>query len=217
MVNRIPSQQATDLQYIKGLAEAYDHVFYIEPTPVPSMNTAYWGPKQYTGVPQRAITANMGSDTNLIEIKFESSSLDTTMMTGSIQDPILNIKIPVFTAGSLRPPLAAFPDWLVNMANAKTKQYRAGGGVNFVQAYGEAQAETDKSTDAVKATGTLDGTRYGGVLRARKLVGLRGLGYMHDGFYYVKNVTHMLKKGEYKQEFTVVREGLGSTTPVVIP
>ncbi len=217
MVNRIPSQQATDLQYIKSLAEAYDYVFYVEPTAVPGVNTAYWGPKQYTGVPQKALTVNMGSDTNVKSINFQYNSLDSTIVTGSIQDPLLNAKIPVVTAGSLRPPLSAIPDWLANLANAKKKQYRAGGGVNFVQAYGEAQSETDKSTDAVTVTGELDGARYGNVLRARRLVGLRGVGYMHDGFYYVKNVTHKIKKGEYSQSFTLVREGLGSTTPVVMP
>ncbi len=217
IVNRIPSQQATDLQYINSLAETYDYVFYVEPTAVLGVNKAYWGPNSTLSIPQRALTVNMGSDTNITSINFQSSSLDSTIVTGSIQDPVLNIKVPVITAGSLRPPLSMFPDWLANLANAKTKQYRAGGGVNFVQAYGEAQAETDKASDAVTVTGELDGVRYGGVLRARKLVGLRGVGHMHDGFYYVKSVTHNLKRGEYKQSFTIVREGLGSTTPVVIP
>jgi hypothetical protein len=217
VVNRVPSQQATDLQYIRALSEAYDYVFYVEPTSVPGVNTAYWGPKQYTSLPQKALTVNMGSDTNVRTINFQYSSLDSTIVTGSIQDPLLNMKIPVITAGSLRPPLSAIPDWMANLANAKTKQYRADGGVNFIQAYGEAQAETDKSTDAVTVTGELDGVLYGDVLRARKLVGLRGVGYMHDGFYYVKNVTHKIKKGQYDQSFTLVREGLGSTTPVVMP
>lgn len=217
IVNRVPSQQATDLQYIKSLAQAYDYIFYIEPTPVPGVNKAYWGPKQYAGVPQKALTVNMGADTNVKSINFQHSSLDSTIVMGSIQDPLLNMKIPVITAGSLRPPLSVFPDWMTNLANAKTKQYRADGGVNVIQAYSEAQSETDKSTDAVTVTGELDGASYGDVLRARKLVGLRGVGYMHDGFYYVKNVTHTVKKGEYKQAFTLVREGLGSTTPVVMP
>lgn len=217
IVNRVPSQQATDLQYIKSLAQAYDYIFYIEPTPVPGVNKAYWGPKQYAGVPQKALTVNMGADTNVKSINFQHSSLDSTIVMGSIQDPLLNMKIPVITAGSLRPPLSVFPDWMTNLANAKTKQYRADGGVNVIQAYSEAQSETDKSTDAVTVTGELDGASYGDVLRARKLVGLRGVGYMHDGFYYVKNVTHTVKKGEYKQAFTLVREGLGSTTAVVMP
>ncbi len=217
MVNRIPSQQATDLQYIKSLAEQYDYVFYIEPTLVPGVNTAYWGPKQYTGIPQKALTVNMGSESNVKSLSFQYSSLDTTIVKGSIQDPILNAKIPVVTAGSLRPPLSTIPDWAMNLTNAKTKQYRADGGVNFIQAYGQAQSETDKSTDAVTVTGELDGVLYGDVLRARKLVGVRGVGYMHDGFYYVKSVSHKIKKGEYSQSFTLAREGLGSTTPVVVP
>lgn len=216
-VNRVPTQQATDLQYIRSLAEAYDYVFYIEPTAAPGVNTAYWGPKQYTGVPQRALTVNMGSDTNVTSINFQYSSLDSTIVTGSIQDPLLGVKVPVVTAGSLRPPLSITPDWMANLANAKTKQYRADGGVNFVQAYGQAQSETDRSTDAVTVTGELDGALYGDVLRARKLVGLRGAGFKHDGYYYVKAVTHKIKRGEYRQAFTLVREGLGSTTPVVMP
>jgi hypothetical protein len=216
-VNRIPSQQGTDLQYILGLAQNYDYVFYVEPTAVPGVNKAYWGPKEYTSLPQKALTVNMDSFTNVTAINFQYNSLDSTVVRGSVQDPMLNMEIPVVTAASLRPPLALFPDLLKNIGNAKTKKYRAKGGVNAIQAYSEAQATTDSSTDAVTATGELDGIAYGDVLRARKLVGLRGMGFLHDGFYYVKNVTHRISNGNYKQSFTISREGLGSTTPVVMP
>lgn len=216
-VNRVPAQQKTDLQHIKDLAKIYDYVFYIEPTAVPMVNKAYWGPKEYTSLPQKALTLNMGSFTNVTSINFQYSSLDSTIVTGKVQDPLLNMEIPVVTLGSLRPPLALFPDLLKNIGNAKKKKYRAKGGVNAIQAYGEAQATTDSSTDAVTATGELDSLSYGDVLRARKLVGLRGVGFLHDGYYYVKNVTHRINKGEYKQSFTISREGLGSTTPVVMP
>jgi hypothetical protein len=219
---RIPSQHATDLQYIKALAEAYDYVFYIEPTIVPGVNiayfnTAYWGPKQYDGPPQKALTFKMGPETNLKSINFQHSSLDFTIVKGRIPDPMLNTTVPVVTTGSMRPLLSANPDWVVNYPNAKIKQYRTGG-VNFVQASNEAQSETDRSTDdAVTVTGELDGLLYGDVLRARRLVGLRGVGYMHDGYYYVKSVTHKIRKGAYTQSFTLVREGLGSASPVMMP
>jgi len=217
ILTRTPAQQTTDLQYIKSLAKQYDYVFYVEPTPVPGVNTAYWGPKTYTGIPQKALTLNMGSDTNVTSISFQYSSVESTLVTGSVQDPILNMKIPVITVKSLRPPLALFPDLLVNIANAKNKQYRASGGVNVLQAYNEAQSTTEASTDAVTATGEVDSIAYADVLHARRLVGLRGIGFMHDGLYYVKNVTHKISKGDYKQAFTISREGLGSTTPVVNP
>jgi len=57
--------------------------------------------------------------------------------------------------------------------------------------------------------------RYGRVLRARQLVGVRGAGAAFDGLYYVKSVTHTIKHGNYKQDFTLVRNGLLSTVPRV--
>ena len=57
--------------------------------------------------------------------------------------------------------------------------------------------------------------RYGRVLKARRLVGVRGAGTAFDGLYYVKSVTHSIKRGEYKQSFTLVRNGLISTLPAV--
>ena len=57
----------------------------------------------------------------------------------------------------------------------------------------------------------------GGVLNARSLVGVRGAGHAFDGLYYVKSVTHKIKRGEYKQSFTLTRNGLVSTVPTVNP
>jgi len=57
--------------------------------------------------------------------------------------------------------------------------------------------------------------RYGRILKSRQLVGVRGAGAAFDGLYYVKSVTHAIKHGEYKQNFTLVRNGLLSTVPRV--
>jgi hypothetical protein len=70
-------------------------------------------------------------------------------------------------------------------------------------------------SDAVSGTGSLDALRYGRVLKARQLVGVRGAGEAFDGLYYVKGVTHKIKRGEYKQSFSLTRNGLISTTPRV--
>lgn len=215
IVDRIPSQQGTDLSYVLELAGTYDYVFYVEPTSVPAVNTAYWGPLPLTSVPQKALSLNMGSHTNVSSINFQYNGLKPNMMVGSVQDKLTNMQVPVITFGSLRPPLSGQPA-IMAQSNVRKKQFRASG-LNVLQAYVKAQAETDKSNDAVTVTGELDGMRYGDILRARRLVGLRGVGYSHDGFYYVKSVTHRIRQGEYKQSFTLTREGLGSTTPVVPP
>jgi hypothetical protein len=216
IVDRIPSQQGTDLQYIMQLA-GNRCVFYIEPTDIPGLNIAYWGPKNQVGIPQKALTFNMGSDTNTTSINFQNNALSPVMVTGYVQERNFNLKVPIKTFLSLRPPLSSMPSWLFNMPNVKKKEFRSEGGENVIQALEQAQAETDNSMDVITASGELDTLRYGNILRARKLVGVRGVGYSYDGLYYVKSVTHNLKRGEYKQSFTLTREGLGSLTPVLPP
>ena len=76
-------------------------------------------------------------------------------------------------------------------------------------------AKAAKTADAVTATGSLDTLIYGNVLQARGLVGVRGAGNPFDGLYYVSSVTHNIKRGEYKQNFTLSRNGLISTLPSV--
>jgi hypothetical protein len=76
-------------------------------------------------------------------------------------------------------------------------------------------AAAAQNAEVVTCEGSLDVTRYGGVLSARKLVGVRGAGPAFDGLYYVKHVTHKIKRGEYKQDFTLTRNGLVSTVPTV--
>src|SRR6185369_3572814 len=73
------------------------------------------------------------------------------------------------------------------------------------------------NADAVSGSGSLDVLRYGRILRSRQLVGVRGAGVAYDGLYYVNSVTHNLKRGEYKQSFSLSRDGLISQTPVVGP
>ena len=90
------------------------------------------------------------------------------------------------------------------------------GGLSQVQALAHAQGVTDASVDnVVTATGELDALRYGDVLQARGVVGVRGAGSTYDGNYYVKRVTHVLGDGEYRQRFTLTREGVGALTPLV--
>lgn len=49
------------------------------------------------------------------------------------------------------------------------------------------------------------------------MVGVRGAGLTYDGLYYVNSVTHDIKRGQYKQNFNISRDGLISNTPMVPP
>ena len=82
--------------------------------------------------------------------------------------------------------------------------------LSFSEAIEESLAAASKSADVVTANGSLDVLRYGRVLQARKLVGVRGAGTAFDGEYYVKSVIHKIKRGEYKQDFTLSRNAIVS-------
>jgi hypothetical protein len=215
-IERIPVQQGTDLSYLQEMAARFGHVFYVSPGPAPFTNMAYWGPPVRVGVPQRAISVNLGPSTNAEIRNVRYDSLAPTFVQGQVQDRRLNQTAPVRTFASTRLPLVSQPAW-ATQSKTRTRQFRQSG-LDTMQAFSRAQAETDASTDqVVEVTGELDASRYESLLRPRGLVGVRGAGYSYDGFYYVKSVTHNIRKGEYQQNFTLTREGLGAISPVVIP
>jgi hypothetical protein len=214
-IERTPVQQGTDLAYLTLLAHRNGYVFYISPGPAPLTNTAYWGPPKRVGVPQRALSINMGPETNVDSLSFRNNALQPTFVEGQIRDRSTNQTVPVRTLASTRTPLAALPAWLVNQPNVRKTQLR-NSGLTAVQAFARAQGITDASTDALTAEGQMDGLRYGGVLQAGRVVGVRGVGLSHDGLYYVKRVSHTVSKETYTQRFTLSRDGTGSLSPVVV-
>jgi hypothetical protein len=218
-IERTPVQQSTDLEHLKSIGERFGHVFYVEAGPAPGVNTAYWGPPKRVGLPQRALSVGMGPETNVESINFSYNGLAPTIVDDEIQDKRLNVSLPVKTFASLRlPPLALAPALPTQLPNVRTTLLERGSGLDIAQAYARAQGITDKSVDGVAtAQGELDALRYGGVLKSRGIVGLRGAGFTHDGFYYVKSVSHSISKGQYKQRFSLAREGVGALAPAVIP
>ena len=116
--------------------------------------------------------------------------------------------IPVPTG--FQPPLASRP-----AAPLRRTLSRDAAKLSAIQAGLRAASSSTQSADAVNASGTLDAVRYGRVLRARKLVGVRGAGFSYNGNYYVKEVRHSISRGQYKQGFTLRREGRGALAPLV--
>jgi hypothetical protein len=211
---KIPIQSSTDLQYIKALAAEAGYVFYIEPGPVPGANIGYWGPEVRVGLPQPALSVNLDAATNVETLSFSFDGTARTQYTVDIVEPTtkLSIGVPVPDIGLLRPPLAARP--AVALREAPLPDTSA---LNPIRAALYGLSQTAASADAITGSGTLDVLRYGHVLRARELVSVRGAGLAYDGFYYVKSVTHDIKRGEYKQSFTLARDGLVSLTERVMP
>ena len=170
MIERIPRQFETDLKFIKRLAKRNGFVFYIEPLTF-GVNTAYWGPENHLGVPQPALSMNMGSWTNVISLRLSQDALSPVGAKGTFVEPITKISIPIPPLPSLRiPPLAASP-----VASKRTLILRNTANENPAKAATSAVATVTGTPEAIQGEGELDTLRYGYVLRARKPVGVRGV------------------------------------------
>jgi hypothetical protein len=207
-VERTPQQRGTDLRFINDLAGRNGYVFYVEPVTF-GVTRAYWGPENRIGIPQPALTMNMGADSNLRSISFTNDSLAPVAAQGSFIEPLSKTTVPIPPVPAFRVPLAAIPA----MPRRTTLLQSANEGP--IEAFASALAVATQAPDAVSGTGELDSVRYGHVLRARGLVGVRGVGFSYDGFYYVSRVSHVLSLGDYKQTFSLSRDGTGSLSPVL--
>jgi hypothetical protein len=211
---KIPVQHDTDLGYIRALAAEAGYVFYIDPGPSPDVSFAYWGPEVRTGVPQPALSVNMDAATNVESLNFSFDGQAKKQFAVSRTEPTTkrSISVPIPDIGLLRPPLAAKPAPALRKGPLPDTAP-----LNATKAALLGLSQTAQASDAISGSGRLNVLRYGHVLKARQLVSVRGAGLAYDGFYYVRSVTHNLRRGEYKQSFALVRDGLLPLTQRVVP
>ena len=211
-IDRIPTHQGTDLKYVRKLADDVGYTFFMKPGPAPGTSIAYWGPDIKVGVPQPALSQDMDVLTNVEPMNFTFNSDGGTIPLVYIQEQFTKapILIPIPPVTPLNPPLGAIPP-----IPTRFPIMEGTGNLSPIQALLIGLAKAAKTADVVEAKGSLDVLRYGHVLGARGLVGVRGAGQPFDGLYYVQQVKHHVKRGEYKQDFTLTRNGLLSTVPGV--
>jgi hypothetical protein len=213
--SNVPTHTGTDLEYIRQHARRAGYVFYVEPGPAPGVNIAYFGPDVRVPIPQPALTVNMDAHTNVESLSFSLDGAAKVINVATIMDPVtekIMFPIPLPNFNVLRPPMGLRPT-----PPAKVQFPQEMAKLKPGEAAKRLIAMSFANADAITGSGTLDVARYGRVLRSRQLVGVRGAGLAYDGFYYVNSVTHNLKRGEYKQNFSLSRDGLISNTPVVVP
>lgn len=217
----IPQQNSTDRQYLNNLAAEHGYIFFVQPGLAPTLNTAYWGPVNRVGIPQKTLTVDAGPQTNVQAMNFSYDALSPggpVQVYGFVSDELSESVLPVITlAGTELPLLSSLQPLLINQPFVR-KQLLDYQGSSYIDAFTRAQAITNQSSDGVvTASGSLDVLRYGAILTAPGLVGVRGVGFSYDGYYLVKSVTHHIQVGQYTQDFSLAREGLGSTTGVIFP
>jgi hypothetical protein len=207
-------QVGTDYSFVSALARNTGAVFYLDPGPGPGKSLAYWGPdiSKLFGGTQPALSINMDACTNIDSLNFSYDGTLATQYLVTILEPNTGIPllIPVPNIDMLKAPLAA---------NAPTplrsQQLTPIANESPVGAALSALAALFQNVDVINASGELDVLRYGHVFKARQRAAVRGAGQYYDGDYYVKSVTHSIKRGEFKQSFVMTRGGTGSSVSTV--
>jgi hypothetical protein len=213
-LERFIKQVGTDYAFVSNLARHTGAVFYLDPGPKPGRSLAYFGPdiSKLFGGPQPAMSINLDANTNIDSLSFSYDGTLATQYLVTILEPNtkIPIPIPVPNIDLLKAPLAANAptplrsQQLVPIANESP----AGAAL-------AALASLFQTVDVITGSGQLDVLRYGQIFKARQLAQVRGAGNYYDGKYYVKSVTHNIKRGEYKQSFVLSRGGTGSSVSSV--
>jgi len=207
-------QVGTDYSFVSTLARNTGAVFYLDPGPGPGKSLAYWGPdlSKLFGGTQPALSINMDASTNIDSLSFSYDGTLATQYLVTILEPNTGIPllIPVPNIDILKAPLAAHAP-----TPLRSQQLKPIANESPVGAAVAALASLFQNVDVINATGQLDVLRYGHVFKARQRAAVRGAGQYYDGDYYVKSVTHSIKRGEFKQSFVMTRGGTGSSVSTV--
>jgi hypothetical protein len=208
-------QQGTDYAYIQSLSGDTGWVFYLDPGPSPGTSMAYWGPdlSKMFGTTQPAMSINLDAETNVDSLSFSYDGMASTQYIVTVIEPESGIPIPIPV-----PNIGLFKASLASQAPTPLKSEQGPKGeanLSLVNAALWGLSKLFASSDAITGSGSLDVLRYGHVFKARELCQVRGAGDYYDGKYYVKSVTHNIKRGEYKQSFTLARGGVVSSISTV--
>ena len=207
-------QQGTDYSFVNALARLTGAVFYLDPGPTPGSSMAYWGPdlSKLFGGTQPALSINFDGTTNIDSLNFSYDGTLATQYLVTVIEPITKIPlpIPVPNIDLLKAPLASKAP-----TPLRSEQLKPIANENPMGAALAALGALFKTADVISGSGQLDVLRYGRIFKARQLAAVRGAGPYYDGKYYVKSVTHNIKRGEYKQSFSLTRGGVGSSVSTV--
>jgi len=205
--NNHETQKSTDKAFFQQMAKENGYVFYIQPGPVPGRSIAYFGPEVNLKEIQSAVSVNMDLASNVDGLSFSFNGLANSTYVYTVMDPFtkkIPIPVPVPNINPFRPPLTQtfHQGYKVEFGEDITKDSMAEAAKKMLARM------MNTENKSVSGSGSIDVFRYGKILKSRSVIGVRGAGIAYDGLYYVDSVTHDIKPGSYKQNFSVSRNGL---------
>ncbi len=203
-------QRGTDIQFLQQLAERNGYECFVELNDAGEVEGHFHPPKN-DGQPQGTLTVNMGAATNVNKFRARFDMLGPATAKAATIDPDdASAQSGQAEEGSQTGGMGDAPAVPAERPRRVLLSQLGMAQAGEVQLY--AQALVDRSSWSVLAEGEVSTVAYGGVLKAKQPVMVRGVGRQFSGRYYVDRVLHTIgSDGSYTQRFTVRRNATGLT------
>jgi phage protein D len=203
-------QRGTDIQFLHQLAGRNGYECFVEMNGDGEIE-GHFHPPRHDGQAQGTLTVNMGEATNVNRFHAKFDMLGPTTARASTLDPDdasaqQGQADDATQADGMGDQPAVPADRPRRVLLSQLAMAQAG----EVQRY--AQSVVDRSSWSIVAEGEVNTLAYGGVLKAKQPVMVRGVGRQLSGRYYVERVLHTIgSDGSYVQRFTLRRNATGLT------
>jgi phage protein D len=206
-------QRGTDIQFLQKLAKRNGYECYVETSLSggSARATGHFHRPKVDEQPQGVLTVNMGEATNINSFKARYDMLKPVVAQATGLEIESQSDQPARAEGASLKDLGKSPAAMSDRPRRILLSGTGLAGAGELQTY--AQAVVDESSWAITAEGELNTVAYGGILRAKSPVLVRGAGKQFSGLYYVEKVLHVFaSEGQgYIQRFSLRRNALGVT------
>lgn len=208
--DHVLTQRGSDIQFLQQLADRNGYECYVELGASGEIE-GHFHPPRHDAQPQGTLTVNMGSATNVSAFRARFDMLgpaiaqtatidpdDVSAQSGKAEEPGRTGGMGETPATPAERPRTLLLSGLGMAQSGEVQRY--------------AQSVVDRSSWSVVAEGEVSTLAYGGVLKAKRPVMVRGVGRQFSGRYYIERVLHTFTgEGSYTQRFTLRRNAMGLT------
>ena len=201
-------QRGTDIQFLRKLAERNGYEVYVE-VALGGGTDGHFHPPQLDEQPQAVLNVNLGSATNVDDFTARYDMLGAAtaqakgLQIGDQSDQAADVQS---TQQTVLGGAAATPSERPRRVLLSGTGLADAGELQTL-----AQAVVDRTAFSVTAEGVVRGAAYGGLLKAKRPVLVRGAGREFSGTFYVERVQHMFDGDGHAQRFRLRRNASGLT------
>jgi phage protein D len=197
-------QSESDIRFLRRLAARNGFECYVQG------QRGFFRSPNLQDPPQKILAIQFGDQTNLASLGIQVDGTPPTTLEIRRIDPVAKQVD--------RETLTDLPRRKLGRQTLKELRSRRKDGRRLIKQHpaaatlemkSELRSAYDAAGEFVTLTGQIDARAYGAVLRAKKLVTVKGIGSTYSGLYYVSRVRHLFTSDGYQQSFEAFRSGLG--------